>query len=206
MQNQAEVAEQDSQDTLQIETENHILLHSGIAEQGKLLAISGDHSGALEHYRYAMNLSVEHKHPEVFFRHYLECVIESLEHTGAYEEVLNYCDKAIELYQQTPPPNEMAEFDLANIHFRKGVILFKSGDKDGAGESLQSARKLLPKGYKLPLLDTFLRWLQTNLHVQPKRIVEEQFRHKYFSVTPDNVNPDKAIPLPAHLRQPKGLV
>lgn len=192
----------------QIICDSHMTLHMGIAEQGKVHALRGDHAAALEHYRYAMNLTVQHKHPEVFFRHYLECVVESLEHTGAYEEVLNYCDKAIGLYQDNPPPNEMAEFDLANIHLRRGIILMKSGDKEQALADIKKVRALLPKGYKLPLADTILRWLQTNLHVQPKRIVEEQQRQQYFSVTPQSVRPEKAIPLPEHLRNPAshGLV
>ena len=99
----------------------------GIAEQGKVHALRGDHAVALLYYRHAIHMTVQTHDSEIFFRHYLECVMESLEQTGSYPEVLAYCAKAIEFYAQNPPPNPLAQRDLAHIYERQGVVLLKSG-------------------------------------------------------------------------------
>ncbi|WP_144394101.1 peptidylprolyl isomerase [Pleionea sediminis] len=202
--NQGTISEETNTDEAQSQDSN-IILHMGIAEHGKVLALEGQFESALEHYRYAMHLSVQNSHPEVFFRHYLECVIESLELSNNYEEVINYCHKAIELYENTPPPHDMARFDLANIYLRLGVIQMKQGNKEDALNQIKEAKLNVPDGYQLPLADTLLRWLQTNLHIDEKRILQEQYRHNYFSVTKDSVRPEKAIPLPENLKQAKML-
>ena len=45
-------------------------LHMGIAEQGKVYAVEGDHKLTLLYYRAAMNMSMQAKDPELFFRVY----------------------------------------------------------------------------------------------------------------------------------------
>lgn len=171
-------------------------LHMGIAEQGKLLALEGDHVQALHYYRAAMQMSVQAKDPEVFFRHYLDCVMESLEHMGAFDEVLAYCDKAISLYAESPPPNPVATMDLASIHLRRGVILLKKGDAAGARESLRSAAATARTvGGSLALADTLLRWLDARLHLDPQRVLAEQKRTRYFSVRRETVDPRRAVKL-----------
>src|SRR5215212_4391682 len=95
-------------------------LHMGIAEQGKVHALLGQHALALVYYRHAIHMAVQVQDPEIFFRHYLECVMESLEQMGSYTEVLAYCAKAIDFYTQNPPPNPLAQRDLAHIYERQG--------------------------------------------------------------------------------------
>ncbi len=177
-------------------TPEGVKLHVGIAEQGKLYALQGGHSRALHYYRVAMRLAVEAGDPEVFFRHYLDCVMESLEHMGAYAEVIAYCDKAIALYEERPPPNEMAVLDLATIHLRRGVVLLKSGDKDEARAAFERAVAVTRAArLAMPLAQTLLRWLRASFHIDVARVVSEQRRARYFTVRPDTVDPSRAIVL-----------
>lgn len=173
----------------------------GIAEQGKLYALQGNHKMALQYYRVAMQMTVQASDPEVFFRHYLECVIESLEQTESYPEVLEYCDRVLHHYQQNPPPNPMAVMDLAHIYQRKGINLFKSGDRDAAIQALQEAMKIAGTVGKvtsktMPLTQMLLHWLRSNLHVDKQRLLSEQHRQQYFSVRKDSVDPTLAVKLP----------
>ena len=71
------------------------IAHLQIAETGKLAALRGDHRTALGHYREAIRIAVGSGAPEVFFRHYLEATLESLELSEAFDDVLAYCDRAI---------------------------------------------------------------------------------------------------------------
>ncbi len=172
-------------------------IHMGIAEQGKLYALAGDHKRALYYYRHAMKMTVDAGDPEVFFRHYLECVIESLEHTGSHGEVLEYCDKAVQFYEEHPPPNPIAWLDLANIHQRKGVILLKTGEKEAAGNEFRMALEIAGEsGQALELSRNLLRWIDGHMHIDPSRVLSEQKRLKYFSVRRDVVDPTRAVKLP----------
>jgi tetratricopeptide (TPR) repeat protein len=178
-------------------TQTDTKLHMGIAEQGKVYALLGKHALALVYYRHAIHMTVQLKHPEIFFRHYLECVMESLEQMGSYAEVLAYCAKAIQFYADDPPSNPLAQRDLAHIYERQGVVLLKSGDKDAAIKAFeQGAAVLEGSGQTLPLIQTLLRWLKAGLHVDTNRVLAEQRRNNYFSVRSETVDPSRAIQLP----------
>ncbi len=178
-------------------------LHMGIAEQGKVYALEGNHGRALFYYRHAMRLAVEAGDPEVFFRHYLECVIESLEQTGSFDEVLEYCDKALELYEKNPPADPVNLRDQASIYQRRGVVHLKRGDKDGARRAFEDALQALAgSGQKLPLASSLLDWLRRGLHVEPARVDAELRRADYFSVREENVDRSRAVLLPDSLIPP----
>lgn len=169
-------------------------LHIGLAEQGKLYALGGDHKRALLYYRRAIRMSVQRGDPEIFFRHYLECVMESLERMAQYDDVVAYCDKGIEFYAQHPPPHELAVRDLASIHQRRGMVLLKQGKRSEAHESLRQAKVVVTKcNQRLPLCETLLRWLDASLQLDAQRITAEQERGQYFSVRRDTVIPHRAI-------------
>jgi tetratricopeptide (TPR) repeat protein len=177
-----------------------LALHLGFAERGKLHALAGDHREALIHYRAAIRMAVEQGAPEVFFRHYMECSLESLELTGAYVEVLEYCDRALAHYAAHPPEHDVARRDLAHVHQRRGVCLFKLGEREAAREALGAA---LAVGVgSLPLASALLNWLRSGWHCDAARIVAEQRRHTYFTVRADQVDPTRALDLPAALRPP----
>jgi tetratricopeptide (TPR) repeat protein len=177
-------------------------LHLGIAEQGKLYALEGDYAGALFYYRKAMQMSVEAGHPEVFFRHYLECVMESLEHMGAYPEIIEYCEKALGIYSETPPESEVALRDQAHIYQKLGVVCMKSGDSEGARRAFGQALAVLAGTEQtLPLTKTLLGWIERNMHFDPRRVVDEQEMVGYFTVRRDRVEPANAVKLPDEAMQ-----
>ena len=160
-------------------------LHIGVAEHGKVCALGGDHVTALMHYREAMSMAIREQSPPVVVRHYLECALESLEQMGAYSEVLAYCDRAVEHYQQHPPEGPLPQLDLASIHQRQGVVLLKQGDREGAARAFDVASSLARAvGAELPLAGTLLRWLRAQLTITADRIAREQERHHYYSVRP----------------------
>ncbi|MCA9708785.1 MAG: hypothetical protein KDK70_23265 [Myxococcales bacterium] len=171
-------------------------LHMGIATRGKLYALEGNHARALQYYRIAIRLTVQAKQPEIFFRHYLDCVMESLELTGAYDEVLAYCDKAIELYADSPPPNRLAKMDLATIHLRRGCVLLRRKETESARAAMKLAVDTARSaGGRLSLAETISRWLDAGFSVDPARLYAEQKRGGYFSVQRDKVDPSRAIEL-----------
>jgi len=174
------------------------MLHMGVAEQGKIYAVDGDHQTALLYYRRAMHMTIQDGDEEWFFRHYLECMIETLEVLESYSEVLEYCDKAIALYATKPPEDPISIRDLAHIHQRRGIILLKTGDNENAKSDLrESIRLTKAQGQKMPLADRVLRWLDSGLKVDKSRILAEQKRELYFTVRRDNVDPKRAVKLPA---------
>jgi tetratricopeptide (TPR) repeat protein len=172
-------------------------LHMGIAEQGKVYALAGKHALALQYYRHAIHMAVQAGDPEIFFRHYLECVMESLEQMGAHVEVLAYCEKAVAFYGEHPPTNLLEQRDLAHVYERQGAVLLKSGDKEGAAAAFEAAVKTADGGSQaLPLAQTLLRWTRSGLHVDANRVLAEQRRTHYFSVRGDTVDAGRAIRLP----------
>jgi tetratricopeptide (TPR) repeat protein len=178
-------------------------LHLGIAEQGKLYALEGDHPRALFYYRWAMQMAVAAGDPEVFFRHYLECVVESLERMSAFAEVVDYCEKAIELHRKNPEPDPVALRDLAHLHQRLGIVRLKGGDRDGARESLRAALAVLAgSGQALPLAASLLRWVELGLHLDRSRIEAELEKARYFSVREEAVDRECAIRLPEAVLPP----
>jgi len=181
-------------------------LHMGVAEQGKVHALRGDHVAALMHYREAMAIAAREQAPPLVLRHYVECALESLEHMGAYDEVLAYCERAVEHYRVHPPESRLARLDLATIHQRRGVALLKQGDRDDAERALALAcAEASEAEARLPLADALLRWLRAQLTITPQRLAAELARHNYCSVREDTVTPDRAVSLPADVAvMPRG--
>ncbi len=178
-------------------------LHFGIAEQGKLHALAGDHEEALRHYREAIRLAVTSGAPEVCFRHYTQCVLESLEHMSAWTEILEFCERVRAHYAANPPPHELARLDLACAHEREGVVLLKRGDTAAALAALAQAREQAGPG-RLPLAEELLGWLRRGMQIDARRIEQQQRRHRYFIVEREAVRPERAIQLPKALGAPLG--
>jgi len=175
--------------------------HLGIAEQGKLHALKGEHAPALECYREAIRLAVSSGAPEVFFRHYMECTLESLERMGSYPEVLAYTDRALAHYATITPASEeqraLIRSDLISIHQRRGAVLLKQGQTDEARAALEKALALAREAcMPLPLAELLVGWIRRSFHVDAHRILMEQEAKRYFSVRPDTVDKSLAIPLP----------
>jgi tetratricopeptide (TPR) repeat protein len=177
-------------------------LHLGIAEGGKLHALKGEHGQALTCYREAIRMAVNTGAPEVFFRHYMECTLESLEKMGSFPEVIAYADRAIEHYAAITPTSDeqraLIRADLVSIHQRRGAVLLKSGRVDEARAALEKATALAREApaIALPLAEALLGWIVRGFHVDAHRILTEQEAKRYFSVRPDTVDRALAIPLP----------
>ncbi len=168
-------------------------LHLRIAESGKVFAVNGDFRRALGCYRLAMHMVRQSRSPEVFFRHYLECLIEAMELNGDYEEVLTFCERMQELHENLEEAGELEQLDRANLHQRRGIILLKmERDRDAEHELAEAARL---SGNGLSLSATVLRWVRSRLRPNSSRLLEEQRRHGYFSVRRETVKPERAVPL-----------
>lgn len=170
--------------------------HFGIAEQGKLYALEGRHALALAYYREAIRLTVRCGEPEIVFRHYLECVLESLEKTGAYQELLEYCAKALALLDAAPATVRTA-LERAHVLQRQACVLLKSGQRDPAATALRQALDLAAvHGARLPLATTLLGWVERGLQLDARRVAAEQERTHYFNVRRDTVDAARALKLP----------
>ncbi|WP_203567270.1 hypothetical protein [Aestuariimicrobium ganziense] len=178
-----------------------LLDHLGIAEAGKVEALAGHHDEALRHYREALRLAVSQAAPEVFFRHYTQCVLESLERSGSYPEVIEYCQRADSHYAELENSRgfltRLQRRDHGATLERLGVCQLKAGSTTDARASLE--RAVAVAGSPLPVAEALLGWLRRALRVDTRRIVALQDRHHYFSVRPDQVDPARATTLPDSL-------
>lgn len=174
-------------------------LHIGIAEAGKLRALAGDHADALRHYREALRLAQAARAPEVFFRHYTQCVLESLEQTGAHAEVIAFCEQALAHYDAQGATLEVHRRDKAALLERLALNRIKAGQADAARDPLDAAVEIAAAG-DLPVARTVRDWLRRGMRADPRRIAQLQTKHRYYTVTADRVEPDRAIALPDRVK------
>ena len=171
-------------------------LHAGVAERGKQLAVAGQHSEALRHYREAMQLVKKHQEPEIFLRYYTQCALESLEHMGAWNEVIAACENAEAHYQQYPPHDDVTRKDRASFLERAGVVLLRQEKTEEASAKFQQALRAAAP-LSMPISSTLLGWLRTRLHLSKERLESELKRQKYWSVRAECIRDQWAIALPA---------
>ena len=170
-------------------------IHLGIAENGKLLALKGDHKEALRHYRQAIRLAVSGKAPEVFFRHYTQCVLESLEELKSYDEILTFCRDADAHYSGLEVTDDLRRRDHGSILERAGVVKLKSGEVDEGRAMLERAIDVAGEG-ALPLAEEVIGWLTRGYALDATRLRAAQSRHGQPVVQKDKVNRSIARPLP----------
>ncbi len=172
-----------------------------LAEQGKLHAVEGDHRTALLYYRAALKLTEgEDNRSRLLSRYYAELALESLERTGEIASILAYCQKALDHYDANPPAGPLAKKDRASVLERQGVARFKTGDSDGARESLAAALEIgREEGFSLPVAATLHRWMQGGLHIDPSRLEALLQQHGYYSVNRQTIDPARARPLPKEI-------
>jgi tetratricopeptide (TPR) repeat protein len=175
---------------------SEIPLHLRIAEQGKVHTLEKDYVRALGCYRLAMRLTAERGDREAFFRHYLESLVEALELDGSYDAVLEYCDRMDDMFDQADGDADLRCYDRASLRQRRGIALLKMDRLGEAEQALADACSMAGSaGSTLPLAETLLRWLRSHLRIDPRRLFEEQQRHRYFSIRPDTVRADIATRL-----------
>lgn len=166
-------------------------VHYAIAEYGKLCALKGDHQDALKHYREAIKMAVSLRSPEVFFRHYTQCVLESLELTGSYDEVVDFCIGADRHYeklgQKLALSSNLHKRDHASVLEKLGINHLKANRKKEAIEALKKADNIVGDA-PLPIAKTIIQWLDRGYVIEPSRILPLQRKHGYFVVRKDKVN------------------
>jgi tetratricopeptide (TPR) repeat protein len=167
----------------------------GIAERGKLLALKGKHEQALRHYREALRIAMTCSHNEVFFHHCTQCIMESLELSGAYELVADYCRRAEERYAEVESPDDAIRRQRGGNLERLAVARLLAGDRDEA-TTLFSAALDVAGQRALPLSGDILNWMRRGLSVGTPQLRGAQQRHKYFVVRKDLVDERIAIDLP----------
>lgn len=177
-------------------TEQSLHLHLGIAEQGKVCALASRHADALQHYQEALRMAVSSGAPEVFFRHYTQCVMESLELSGELDTVLRYCDDAEAHYLALNSPLPLVARDRAENLQRRGCVLLRKSQLDEALQSLQQALDLA-SAKSLPLTAELLGWARRGLTIGERQLHESQRRHHYFIVRKGLVDPQRAIQMPS---------
>ncbi|MCV6585269.1 MAG: hypothetical protein OIF47_07025 [Marinibacterium sp.] len=187
--------------TAQTQSAKGHMVHMGIAEAGKLAALRGDHGDALRHYREALRRAQAGRAPEVFFRHYTQCVLESLELSGAHAEVIDFCDRALAHYETLGTLLAIQKRDRAATGERLALNLLKSGDADRARSALESALQDAARD-DLPVARTVLGWLQRGMTPDARRLRDLQAKHAYFTVRNDQVSADTALPLPPDTAHP----
>lgn len=169
-------------------------IHLSIAETGKLFALKGNHDKALLHYREAIQLAVSSKAPEVFFRHYTQCVLESLELTESYNEIIEYCIKADAHYSSLQLTSSLHKRDHGSILERWGLVLLKKSEIEAAKVTLERAKAIAGEN-TLPITEDILAWLIRGYSLDINRITTCQRKHNYFVVRAEQVEKNRAKPL-----------
>lgn len=175
-------------------TDTKYSFHLGIAEKGKIYAVAGNHKEALRHYKEAIKMTQNQVNGEMFFQHYIQCAMESMELMGAYEEVINYCEKFLDLLD-TKEQTEIIVKYKADVLQRMAIQFLYKEDKEEAKALFQIVQKTIGIG-KQKLTDELLNWLLRGYNINPKQILEMQKKHQYFIVNKDNLKPEIAIELP----------
>ncbi len=176
-------------------SEQNKFMHLGIVENGKIYSLKGEHTEALRHYREGIRMCTQENAPEVFFQHYTQCVMESLELSGAHDEVISYCDKAIALLEGSIDKADFVKKNYVVALEKKAVQYLLKEDKAEATALFKKAQETIGRG-KQPLTDELLNWLQRGYTVSKQQILTTQKKHKYFTVTKENLKPEMAIELP----------
>lgn len=174
--------------------DNTYSLHLGIAEKGKIYAVAGNYKEALRHYKEAIKMTQNQANGELFFQHYMQCTMEALELMKAYDDVINYCEKFLELLTAQLPNAVIVKY-TAEVEQRMAIQYLLKGEKEEAKTILQNAQKAIGVG-KLKMVDDLLNWLNRGYAIAPKQISELQKKYKYFIVSKENLKPEIAIELP----------
>ena len=170
-------------------------LHLGIAEKGKIYAVQGNHKEALRHYKEAIKMTQGQEMGETFFQHYMQCALESFELMGAYDDVINYCEKFMELLN-TKEDSELISKYKTETWLRMAIQYIYKDDAETAREYLMAIEKEAGRG-KLKMADTLLNWINRKYQITKKQILDLQNDNKYYIVNKNNLKPEIAIELPS---------
>jgi tetratricopeptide (TPR) repeat protein len=167
----------------------------GLTEQGKIHALAGQHPEALSHYREALRIAMTCAHNEVFFHYVTQCILESLELSGANAEVRDYCVRVEQQFASVAQADRLLSRQRAANLERLGLAWIQLGNPDEARVHLEHATRLA--GEKLlPLAAKVSAWLRRGLHVETRQLRLAQKQFGYFVVRPEGIRTDIALKLP----------
>ena len=170
-------------------------MHFGVAERGKMHYLEGNHKEALRHFQEAIQMTVKNQSSDVFFQHYTQCVMESLEILGHHDEVISYCEKFSEFLFEKGLDEPIIAKNYATTVERMAIqYLFKEED-DEAKKLFKKASDTMNK--KMPLSNVILGWLHRGYSITEKQIRDTQHKHDYFVVRKEHINPGLAVDLPS---------
>ncbi|MDC1162419.1 hypothetical protein OAT18_03145 [Tenacibaculum sp.] len=174
--------------------EDKKMLHFRIAERGKIHALDKDYKEALRHYKEALRLTQNQKDSELFFQHYSQCVMESLEQLGSYDEVISFCEN-YRSFLEGKEKTVLVKKHYAFVSERQAIQHILKEEQEEAKELLAKAQQDLGKG-KQPITDELLNWLLRGYRISKEQLVKLQKKHNYFIVRRESVNPKIAMDLP----------
>ncbi|MEM6685937.1 MAG: hypothetical protein AAF617_09165 [Bacteroidota bacterium] len=170
------------------------MLHYRIAERGKMHTLDKNYKEALRHYKEAMKMSQQEQDSELFFQHYSQCVMETLELSGAYDQVIEFCVN-YRAFLQEKEQNVLVRKHNAFVSERQAIQHILKEEQEEAKALLQAIQKDLGRG-KQPITDELLGWLHRGYKVNRNQLTRLQKKHNYFIVRKESVNPKIAMDLP----------
>lgn len=170
-------------------------MHLRIAEKGKLYALEGKHQQALRHYKEAIKMTENQENGSLFFQHYMQCVMESLELMGAHKEVMSYCEKFLALLDEQNLNEELKLRYKADVLLRWSIQHLLIDEPKEAQSLLMQVQKEIGKG-GMRFVDELLTWLQRGYNIGQKQLRDAQKKHHYFIVSKEKVRPEIAMELP----------
>jgi len=170
------------------------MLHYRIAERGKMYALDKNYTEALRHYKEALKLTQKQQDSELFFQHYSQCVMESLELSGAHDQVISFCEN-YRTFLDEKEQDVLVRKHKAFVSERQAIQHILRGEQDEAKGLLLEVQKDLGKG-KQPITDELLNWLLRGYQVNASQLKRLQQKHNYFIVRKESVNPKIAMDLP----------
>ena len=159
-------------------------LHLGICESGKLLHIVGRFDDALEKYRNAMVMCASQHAPQVFARHYVDCILDCLQHAKRFDAALELLDQAISNKGNESP------VVIAPFLFRKLIVLCQLGQHQ---EAFILVSELDSTMYADSSLYLALKQALVRRQSMPERWLDQILNHhKFYTVRKDNVDKKRA--------------
>lgn len=183
-----------------MKTKKTELLHLRIAEKGKIFCLEGNYKEALRHFGEALKMMQKEKGSELFFQHYTQCVMETLEKSGAYDDVISYCERYISFLdsKNNKTNNLYINRYYARIFEKQAIQYLLKEENITALQLFELAQHKVGKG-KQPITDELIKWIQKGYQISKKQVEAIQKKYNYFIVRKDLVNTAIAMELPSEM-------
>lgn len=173
--------------------------HICIAEQGKILQTEGQYAEALRYYKEALKMSQHLSGSDVFFQHYSQCIMECLELSQAYEEVIAYCDKYIQFVEDLDKATAYSNNLRVALYERKAIQYLFLGNTDAAHDIITTLTEVQSQPKAYPISTELHNWIKRGFTIEPRQIKALQKKHNYFIVRKDKINSAIAMKLPKEI-------